>query len=55
MVGNAVTDSVGRTPGARDGAGLTLTLRLNGVKFYSTGTLFTDVVMWYRAVDAGRK
>lgn len=47
VVGNAVTDSVGRTPGSGETtvlAGSDGVLRLNGVKFYSTGTLFTDVV-----------
>ncbi len=54
VVGNAVTDSVGRAPGSGETAVLADAdgvLRLNGVKFYSTGTLFTDVVA-VSAVDA---
>lgn len=54
VVGNAVTDSVGRTPGSGETtvlAGSDGVLRLNGVKFYSTGTLFTDVVA-VSAIDA---
>lgn len=54
VVGNAVTDTGGRVPGSadttlapdRDGV-----LRLNGFKFYSTGTLFADLVA-VSAVDA---
>lgn len=47
VVGNAITDAVGRVPGS---SGTTLSLddagvlRLNGHKFYSTGTLYADVI-----------
>ncbi|MDG4667666.1 acyl-CoA dehydrogenase family protein [Mycobacterium sp. 236(2023)] len=54
VVGNAITDAKGRTPGSsdttvlpdRDGV-----LRLNGHKFYSTGTLYADAIA-VSAVDA---
>jgi alkylation response protein AidB-like acyl-CoA dehydrogenase len=54
VVGNAITDAKGPTPGSsnttvlpdRDGV-----LRLNGHKFYSTGTLYADVIA-VSAVDA---
>ncbi|MBS1694096.1 MAG: acyl-CoA dehydrogenase family protein [Actinobacteria bacterium] len=47
LVGNAITDARGRAPGSsdttvlpdRDGV-----LRLNGHKFYSTGTLYADAI-----------
>ena len=54
VVGNAVTDTRGSTPGSSDttlladAAGV---LRLNGHKFYSTGTLYADVI----AVSARRR
>jgi len=54
VVGNAVTDARGRVPGSGettvlpDADGV---LRLNGQKFYSTGTLFADAVA-VSAVDA---
>lgn len=47
VVGNAITDAAGRAPSSADtkvlpdNAGV---LRLNGYKFYSTGTLFADVI-----------
>jgi alkylation response protein AidB-like acyl-CoA dehydrogenase len=54
VFGNAITDAKGPTPGSsnttvlpdRDGV-----LRLNGHKFYSTGTLYADVIA-VSAVDA---
>ena len=54
VVGNAITDGAGRTPSSADTKVLPDTagvLRLNGYKFYSTGTLFADVVA-VSAVDA---
>ena len=54
VVGNAITDGGGKVPTSAhttvvaDGAGV---LRLNGYKFYSTGTLFADVIA-VSAVDA---
>lgn len=47
IVGNAITDAKGKGPSSADttlladGDGV---LRLNGYKFYSTGTLFADVI-----------
>lgn len=47
VVGNAITDAAGRAPSSADtkvlpdSAGV---LRLNGHKFYSTGTLYADVI-----------
>ncbi|WP_099250328.1 acyl-CoA dehydrogenase family protein [Mycobacterium sp. shizuoka-1] len=47
IVGNAITDAKGKTPAGADttlladGQGV---LRLNGYKFYSTGTLFADLI-----------
>ncbi len=47
IVGNAITDAKGKTPSGADttlladGDGV---LRLNGYKFYSTGTLFADLI-----------
>jgi alkylation response protein AidB-like acyl-CoA dehydrogenase len=47
VFGNAITDAHGKAPSSADttlladGNG---TLRLNGYKFYSTGTLFADVI-----------
>jgi len=54
VVGNAVTDTRGRTPGSSDTTllpGADGVLRLNGRKFYSTGTLYADVIA-VSAVDA---
>ena len=54
VVGNAITDAAGRAPSSTDTKVLPDTagvLRLNGYKFYSTGTLFADVVA-VSAVDA---
>jgi alkylation response protein AidB-like acyl-CoA dehydrogenase len=54
VVGNAVTDTRGRTPGSSDTTLLPDAdgvLRLNGHKFYSTGTLYADVIA-VSAVDA---
>src|SRR6478672_10171429 len=54
LVGNAVTDTRGRTPGSADTtllAGEDGVLRLNGHKFYSTGTLYADAIA-VSAVDA---
>ncbi|CRZ14194.1 acyl-CoA dehydrogenase family protein [Mycolicibacterium neworleansense] len=54
VFGNAITDGAGRSPSS---AGTTLlagddgVLRLNGYKFYSTGSLFADVIA-VSAVDA---
>jgi alkylation response protein AidB-like acyl-CoA dehydrogenase len=54
VVGNAITDAKGKAPSSADttviadSAGV---LRLNGYKFYSTGTLFADVIA-VSAVDA---
>jgi len=47
VVGNAITDAAGRAPSSADTKVLPDTagvLRLNGYKFYSTGTLFADVI-----------
>jgi alkylation response protein AidB-like acyl-CoA dehydrogenase len=47
IVGNAITDAAGRAPSSADTKVLPDTagvLRLNGYKFYSTGTLFADVI-----------
>ena len=47
IIGNAITDAKGKAPSAADttlladGDGM---LRLNGYKFYSTGTLFADLI-----------
>lgn len=55
VLGNAITDARGRAPGSSgtrliaDADGV---LRLNGYKFYSTGTLYADVIA-VSAVDAG--
>ena len=54
VVGNAITDAAGRTPSSADTKVLPDTagvLRLNGYKFYSTGTLFADVIA-VSALDA---
>jgi alkylation response protein AidB-like acyl-CoA dehydrogenase len=54
VFGNAITDTNGKTPGSSDTtllAGPDGVLRLNGYKFYSTGTLFADVIA-VSAVDA---
>jgi len=55
VVGNAITDAAGRAPSSADTKVLPDTagvLRLNGYKFYSTGTLFADVIA-VSALDAG--
>ncbi len=47
VVGNAITDGAGRAPSSADTKVLPDSdgvLRLNGYKFYSTGTLFADVI-----------
>lgn len=54
VVGNAITDARGKTPGSADTTVLADdhgVLRLNGHKFYSTGTLYADVIA-VSAVDA---
>jgi alkylation response protein AidB-like acyl-CoA dehydrogenase len=54
IVGNAITDAAGKTPSSADTKVLPDTagvLRLNGYKFYSTGTLFADVIA-VSALDA---
>jgi alkylation response protein AidB-like acyl-CoA dehydrogenase len=54
IFGNAVTDANGKAPGSSDTtllADARGVLRLNGYKFYSTGTLFADVIA-VSAVDA---
>jgi alkylation response protein AidB-like acyl-CoA dehydrogenase len=54
VVGNAITDAAGRAPSTADTKVLPDTdgvLRLNGYKFYSTGTLFADVIA-VSALDA---
>jgi alkylation response protein AidB-like acyl-CoA dehydrogenase len=54
IVGNAITDGGGRAPSSADTKVLPDTagvLRLNGYKFYSTGTLFADVIA-VSALDA---
>jgi alkylation response protein AidB-like acyl-CoA dehydrogenase len=54
VFGNAITDTKGRAPSS---AGTTVladasgVLRLNGLKFYSTGTLFADLIA-VSAIDA---
>jgi alkylation response protein AidB-like acyl-CoA dehydrogenase len=54
VLGNAITDAKGRTPTS---AGTTVladtsgVLRLNGFKFYSTGTLYADLIA-VSAIDA---
>jgi alkylation response protein AidB-like acyl-CoA dehydrogenase len=54
VFGNAITDAGGKTPTSADTTVLADAdgvLRLNGYKFYSTGTLFADVVA-VSAIDA---
>lgn len=54
VVGNAITDAAGKAPSSADTKVLPDTagvLRLNGYKFYSTGTLFADVIA-VSALDA---
>lgn len=54
IVGNAITDAKGKSPAAADTtllADADGVLRLNGYKFYSTGTLFADVIA-VSAVDS---
>lgn len=57
IVGNAITDAKGKTPAAADTTLLADhdgVLRLNGYKFYSTGTLFADVIAVSAVDDKGR-
>jgi alkylation response protein AidB-like acyl-CoA dehydrogenase len=54
VVGNAITDAAGRSPSSADTKVLPDTAgvwRLNGYKFYSTGTLYADVIA-VSALDA---
>jgi alkylation response protein AidB-like acyl-CoA dehydrogenase len=54
VFGNAITDANGKAPVSSDSTLLADSdgvLRLNGYKFYSTGTLFADVIA-VSAVDA---
>jgi alkylation response protein AidB-like acyl-CoA dehydrogenase len=57
IVGNAITDAKGKTPSGADtllladGDGV---LRLNGYKFYSTGTLFADLIAVSASDELGR-
>jgi len=54
VFGNAITDAGGKAPSSADTTVLADSegvLRLNGYKFYSTGTLFADVIA-VSAVDA---
>lgn len=54
VLGNAITDAKGRAPGSADTTVLPDAdgvLRLNGRKFYSTGTLYADAIA-VSAVDA---
>lgn len=54
VFGNAITDGTGRSPSSADTTVLPAadgTLRLNGYKFYSTGSLFADVIA-VSAIDA---
>lgn len=57
IVGNAITDAKGKTPSGADttllpdGNGV---LRLNGYKFYSTGTLFADLIAVSASDELGR-
>ncbi|BBZ76116.1 acyl-CoA dehydrogenase [Mycolicibacterium anyangense] len=57
VVGNAITDAKGKSPSGADttlladGSGV---LRLNGYKFYSTGTLFADLIAVSASDAAGR-
>ena len=56
IVGNAITDAKGKSPSAADTtllADADGVLRLNGYKFYSTGTLFADVIAVSAADDRG--
>lgn len=56
IVGNAITDAKGKSPSAADTtllADADGVLRLNGYKFYSTGTLFADVIAVSAADDQG--
>jgi alkylation response protein AidB-like acyl-CoA dehydrogenase len=57
VVGNAITDARGKTPGSADTTVLADdrgVLRLNGRKFYSTGTLYADVIAVSALDAAGR-
>lgn len=57
IVGNAITDAKGKAPGGADttlladGDGV---LRLDGYKFYSTGTLFADLIAVSASDELGR-
>ncbi|OYN76321.1 acyl-CoA dehydrogenase family protein [Mycolicibacterium sphagni] len=57
IIGNAITDAKGKTPAGADttlladGDGV---LRLNGYKFYSTGTLFADLIAVSASDSEGR-
>ncbi len=53
LVGNAITDARGKAPGSSDTTVIEDqgVLRLNGYKFYSTGTLYADLIA-VSAVDA---
>ena len=57
IVGNAITDAKGKAPSGADttlladGNGV---LRLNGYKFYSTGTLFADLIAVSASDELGR-
>jgi alkylation response protein AidB-like acyl-CoA dehydrogenase len=54
VLGNAITDARGRAPASADTTVLADgdgTLRLNGYKFYSTGTLYADLIA-VSAVDS---
>ncbi len=57
IVGNAITDAAGKAPSSADTKVLPDpdgVLRLNGYKFYSTGTLFADVIAVSALDAAGR-
>ena len=57
IVGNAITDAKGKSPSAADTTLLADhhgVLRLNGYKFYSTGTLFADVIAVSAVDQEGR-
>ncbi len=57
IVGNAITDAKGKSPSAADTTLLADqhgVLRLNGYKFYCTGTLFADVIAVSAVDQEGR-
>jgi alkylation response protein AidB-like acyl-CoA dehydrogenase len=57
VLGNAITDARGRAPSSSDTTVLTDAggvLRLNGYKFYSTGTLYADLIAVSAIDTAGR-